>query len=149
LAAHVHDRSFFEMIAEKIKVSSRASSASSSRPRLVASLISTNRKNRRLSFDSLRQIFARRRKSFAQRLVSLDPVCRDRARSPNQLANILNVSESTRQFLHKRSNSLRKDECALLEVARFGGIVHGLFEYWSLNITWDLVFGIWDLPSRP
>src|SRR6266581_5155092 len=58
--------SLFEIIEEKIKVNSRASAASSSRvPKVVlVNPASTNRKNNRLSFASLRQIFTRIRKSF-------------------------------------------------------------------------------------
>src|SRR5947207_4088903 len=55
----------FEIIDEKIGVSSRASDANVSRAErlFLDKPASTNRKNRRLSFDSLRQIF-RMRKSF-------------------------------------------------------------------------------------
>jgi hypothetical protein len=61
-----HDPLDFEMMADKISVSSRASAASASR---LATLFfvkpaSTNRKNKRLSFASFRQIFVRIRKSF-------------------------------------------------------------------------------------
>src|SRR5206468_10509245 len=56
----------FEIIDEKIRVSSRASDANVSRAErlFLDKPASTNRKNRRLSFDSLRQIFTRMRKSF-------------------------------------------------------------------------------------
>src|SRR5438094_5823238 len=55
----------FEIIDEKIRVSSRASDANVSRAARLSldKPVSTNRKNRRLSLDSLRQIFTRM-KSF-------------------------------------------------------------------------------------
>src|SRR5882724_5462261 len=58
--------SLFEIIEEKIRVNSRASAASSSRAAKVVLVnpASTNRKNKRLSLASLRQIFTRIRKSF-------------------------------------------------------------------------------------
>src|SRR5260370_500618 len=57
-----HNPLLFEMIAEKINVSSYASQASSSRRLLFAVPTSINRRKRRLSLASLRQIFARTRK---------------------------------------------------------------------------------------
>src|SRR5436190_3573832 len=56
----------FEMIDAKIKVNSRASAARASRLAALFFVMptSTNRKNKRLSFASFRQIFARIRKSF-------------------------------------------------------------------------------------
>jgi hypothetical protein len=67
-----HDPPFFEMIDEKMRVSSRASEASASRsvPLFLVNPVSINRKNKRLSFASLRQIFRRIRKSFLLRASS-------------------------------------------------------------------------------
>src|SRR5947208_7671695 len=61
-----HDPPFFEIIDEKISVSSRASEASASRsaPLFLVNPESISCKNKRLSFASLRQIFTRIRKSF-------------------------------------------------------------------------------------
>ena len=58
--------SVFEMIAEKININSRASSANLSQADAVLGdePASIKRKNNRLSFASLRQIFTRMRKSF-------------------------------------------------------------------------------------
>src|SRR5206468_10488867 len=60
------DYSLFEIIEEKISVNSRASAASLPRAATVAFVkpASSNRKNKRLSFASLRHIFTRITKSF-------------------------------------------------------------------------------------
>src|SRR4029077_5772541 len=60
------DHALFEIIEEKISVSSRAPATSLSRADAVVcdKPASTRRKNNRLSFASLRQIFTRMRKSF-------------------------------------------------------------------------------------
>src|SRR5437660_11580784 len=76
-----HDPPFFEIIDEKMSVSSRASEASASRsaPLFLVNPVSINRKNKRLSFASLRQIFTRIRKSFLlERFVGFNPIRRDR-----------------------------------------------------------------------
>src|SRR5439155_19638684 len=59
-----HSPEDFEMIAEKISVSSRASFARLSRELSFASPASSSRKKGRLSFASFLQIFTRIRKSF-------------------------------------------------------------------------------------
>src|SRR5437667_11150918 len=73
--------SLFEMIAEKINVNSRASSANLSRADAVLcdEPASIKRKNNRLSFASLRQNLQAHEKVFlAQCLIGFDPICRDR-----------------------------------------------------------------------
>ncbi|HTL78993.1 MAG TPA: hypothetical protein VL136_06240, partial [Candidatus Babeliales bacterium] len=86
-----HNPTDFEIIAEKISVSSRASFANLSRE-LAASFAkpaSINRKKRRLSFASFLQIFTRIRKSFllsassaSIQLAATDPEARSFAPLP-------------------------------------------------------------------
>src|SRR5882724_7799810 len=86
--------SIFEIIEEKISVSSRACSASLSRAATVVLVkpMSINRKNNRLSLASLRQIFTRIRKSFllnassaSIQLAATDPDARTNCRTSSVL----------------------------------------------------------------
>src|SRR5438477_1986474 len=134
-----HDPPFFEIIDEKMSVSSRASEASASRsaPLFLVNPVSINRKNKRLSFASLRQIFTRIRKSFLlERFVGFNPIRRDRTGSANQLPNILSVADCSWQALHESANRFPEKECSILQVTRFSTIIH--LGNWDLRFTWDL-----------
>jgi hypothetical protein len=135
---------FFEIIDEKISVNSRASAANVSR---AATLFldqpaSINRKNRRLSFASLRQIFTRMRKSFLLRasstsiqLVATEPDARTDCRTSSVLLTVRgNCLTNVRT---DRANS----NVRILQIAWFSAILH--------FGTWDLILylgpGAWDL----
>src|SRR5437899_8472647 len=119
-----------------MSVSSRASEASASRsaPLFLVNPVSINRKNKRLSFASLRQIFTRIRKSFfAESFVGFDPVRSDRTRRANQLPNVLSVANRSRQLLDETTHRFCKQKGSILQVTRFSIIIH--FWNWDLRFT--------------
>src|SRR5207253_4927377 len=103
----------FEMIDAKIRVNSRASAASASR---LATLffvrpVSTNRKNKRLSLASFRQIFARIRKSFLLKassasiqLAATEPDARTSCRTSSLLLIVLGSC-----FTNERTDSANRN----------------------------------------
>src|SRR5205807_5920534 len=122
----------------------RASAASSSRAAKVALVnpASTNRKNNRLSFASLRQIFTRIRKSFllnassaSIQLAATDPDERTNCRTSSVL---LIVRGSC--FTNPRTNSANRN---VLSSKSRGLASSFIFGTWGL--TSYLGFGAWDL----
>src|ERR1700730_19363254 len=92
-----HELLLFEMMAEKINVSSRASAARISRFMMLLFVkpASTKRKNKRLSFASFRQIFARIKTSFLLRassasiqLAATEPDARTNCRTSSVLLTV-------------------------------------------------------------
>ncbi len=139
---------FFEIIDEKISVSSRASAANVSR---AATLFldkpaSTNRKNRRLSFASLRQIFTRMRKSFLLRassasiqLAATEPDARTNCRTSSVLLTVRGNCLTNVRTDRANSN---------VRSSRSRGLAPS-----SILETWDLILylgsGAWDLELAP
>src|SRR6266478_281348 len=107
----------FEIIEEKIRVNSRASAASRSRAASVAfsKPTSINRRNKRLSFASLRQIFTRITKSFllqassaSIQLAATDPHARTDCRISSALLTVLgNCLQTSAQTLRIGTSDLR------------------------------------------
>src|SRR5687768_1208967 len=105
-----HDPLLFEMMVEKIKVNSCASRASASRLSMFAGPVSIDRRNRRLSLASLRQIFARIRKSFllsassaSIQFAATDPDARTSCRASSVFPTVLgNVLTNARTYWAKR-----------------------------------------------
>jgi hypothetical protein len=135
------DHRLFEIIDEKIRVNSRASAANVSRAAtlLFAKPASTNRKNRRLSFDSLRQIFTRMRKSFLLRassasiqLAATEPDARTNCRTSSVLLTV-------------RGNCFTnvRTDCANSRFGPPGRVVSSHPPFW--NFGFDPLFGIWSL----
>jgi hypothetical protein len=102
--------------------------------------VSINRKNSRLSFDSLRQIFTRIRKSFLLRassasiqLAATEPDARTNCRTSSVLLSV------RRNCLTNARTDCAELERSVLQITWFSGVLH--------FGTWDLIlfFGIWVL----
>src|SRR5205814_2571106 len=120
----------FEIIDEKIKVNSRASAARASRLAALffAEPTSTNRKNKRLSFASFRQIFARIRKSFllsassaSIQLAATEPDARTNCRTSSILLSVLgncftNVRTDSANKKVRFSKSRGFDRSSILDI---------------------------------
>src|SRR5437763_14040150 len=151
-----HDPPFFEIIDEKISVSSRASEASASRPAplFLVNPVSISRKNKRLSFASLRQIFTRIRKSFllsassaSIQFAATEPEARTSCRTSSVLPIVLG-----RRFTNPRTDSAKRN----VRSSKSRGLAPSSIGNWDLRVIWDLEPGIWDfslgnwnLPLRP
>src|SRR6266404_6835171 len=107
---------------------------------------STNRKNRRLSFDSLRQIFTRMRKPFLLRassaslqLAATEPEARTNCLMSSVLLTVLGNCFTKARTDCANSNVLSSRSRGLLPpfILRFGDLI----------LIWSLGFGTWDLKS--
>lgn len=119
------------MMAEKIKVSSRASPERASRCVARSEPGSTSLRKRRLSLASFRQIFTRIKNSFLLNASS----------ASIQLADVLCVGDRLWQTSEKAANRFGKQECSILQVSRFCAIFHGFFS----RLGFGQLLGIWDL----
>lgn len=130
------------MIDEKINTSSRASAA---RPSLAATLpfirpTSIKRRNRRLSFASFRQIFARTRKSFLLKASSAsiqfaatEPDARTNCRTSSVLLIVLSNSFTKARTACANRNVLSSRSRGLaLSILDLG--FEPLLEIWSLGL---------------
>src|SRR5437016_5731396 len=131
----------FGIIDEKISVSSRASAASLSRAATLPFVnpASTNRKNRRRSFASLRQIFARIRKSFllstssaSTQFAAAEPDARTNCLTSSVLLTVLGSP-----FTNVRTDSANRN--VLSSRSR------GLAPSSILDLGFDRLLGIWVL----
>src|SRR5437870_1875345 len=103
----------FEIIDEKIKVNSHPSAASASRVAILLFVkpVSTNRRNKRLSLASFRQIFTRIRKSFllsassaSIQLAATEPDARTSCRTSSVLLIVLGSC-----FTNERTDSANRN----------------------------------------
>src|SRR5712691_8178376 len=144
-----HDPLLFEMMAEKISSSSRASAANASRLTILFFVkpASTRRKNKRLSLASFRQILVRIRKSFLLKassasiqLAATEPDARTNCRTSSVLLIVLGNC-----FTNVRTDSANKN----VRSSRSRGLApFPIFGFGVLLFTWDLELGIWNLPPR-
>ena len=129
------------MIDEKIKVSSRASFINASRTAMLRCVkpISSNRKNRRLSFASFRQIFARIRKSFllkassaSNQFAATEPEARTNSRTSSMLASLRgSCFTNPRTAWGKLERPIRPDRVASPPWLEF--------DYWDLDLQSTLL----------
>src|SRR5438067_4512749 len=150
-----HDPPFFEIIDEKISVSSPASEASASRsvPLFLVNPVSINLKNKRLSFASLRQIFTRIRKSFllsassaSIQFAATEPEARTSCRTSSVLPIVLG-----RRFTNARTDSakrIRSSKSRGLAPSSILGIGNWDLIYTGLR-AWDLDFPLGNSHLRP
>ena len=139
-------------MAEKISVSSRASVANTSRfvTLPLLSPASIKRKNKRLSFASFRQIFARIRKSFLLRassasiqLAATEPDARTSCRTSSVLLTVLGncftnprTDSANRNVRSSRSRGLAPS--SILDLGfncLFGTWVLGFWNLWLLQLS--------------
>src|SRR5206468_11246723 len=125
------DHSLFEIIDEKIKVNSRASVASVSRATvlLLVNPASTSRRNSRLSFASLRQIFTRIRKSFllsassaSIQFAATEPDARTNCRTSSVLLTVLGncLTNARTDSANRNVRSSRSRAFAPASIFEFG-----------------------------
>src|SRR5438445_939012 len=142
-----HVPPLFEMIEEKIKVSSRASDANASQLAILFFVrpVSTNRKNMRLSFASFRQIFARIKKSFllnassaSIQLAATEPDARTNCRISSVLLIVLGncLTKARTDSANRNVRSSRSRGLAPSSILELGGLVVYLgFGAWDLELA--------------
>src|SRR6202030_1400880 len=139
-----HEPLDFEMIDEKISVSSRASAANTSRGAALALLrpVSISRRKSLLSFASFRQIFTRIRKSFLLKASSAsiqfaatDPDARTSCLTSSVLLTVLGNC-----FTNVRTDSANRN----VRSSRSRGFAPSSI---FLELGVDRLFGLWNLGS--